>query len=395
MALLDYFGEDSGTLTDGQRKISAVAATTVGREVPQWVKKMSINVSADIAPICAMLNRKKGGVKTIPNYRYNHLEDDFPNRWVEIDSFTTDGDGTSFVLTTGQGVRIQAGSMLHVPRTGEALRVASVSTDTMVVTRGFGSSTAVTLLTSEDIEIGASVYAEGTGAPDSKTWEPTILTNYMQTTKEAVELSGRLLNMQLIDGGELEKQLKKAQQAIRHGQETSLLHGARNTSDPTATGGLDYYLSTNLTNAGGALTEATINTFAKSVLRRNKTAGNSLVLFAGELLLDAFDTHARDSIRYRPDDKILGVSVKRLRNSHGEIGIVPHGLLTVNPTMAGTGYLVNLDKIKMVEFKGRGFNYKPNVETPGTDGRKDQFVADWGVWLATEKSHGKIYGVTG
>jgi hypothetical protein len=389
------FGEDAGTLTDGQRKLTNIASTTVGRQVPQWIRNMAINVSEDVAPLDVMLSRLKKP-KIVRNPLYNHLETDILQRWVEEGGTTTDsGSDTSFSLTTGHGGRLRVRDLIHVPRTGEVMQVTAISTDDITVTRGFGSSSASAVAQGEDMEIMAMADTEGNTAPDGISSEPSIKQNYTQTAKVSIELSGRALAVEAVGGPELARLLKDASRKLKIQTETALMHGARNTSDPTATGGLDYYITTNTTNAGGALTEATLNSFLKTGFRRNQGNSGNMVFLVGELIIDAIDSHARDNIRYRPDDKVLGIAVGRIKNAHGNVALVKHGLLTVNSDLSGRGYLLNLDLINKVELANRGFNYKPNVETPGTDGRKDYFLSDFGLWLASEKNHSIMSGVTG
>lgn len=399
MALNAYYpGTDAGTITTGQRKLSDLGASTAGRDVPQWVKDTIINVSENVAPFTAMLDRM-GTAKKFYNPAYNHLEgDDLPNV-VEIATFVTDGDGTGINLDTGQAKNIKAGQTLYVPRTGEVLFVSSVdSTTALTVTRGFGSSSPTTLVAGEDLYIGAMADTEGNTAPAAISSEPTIKTNYLQTTKKSIELSGRLLasgSAGVQGGAELARLQGDAIKAMRKEIEVSLFHGARYASNPTATGGIDYYLSSLVTNIGGVLTEAATNTFIKTAYRRNQDDRSGVVLFAGELVMDAFDGFGRDNIRYSVGDKVAGVAIGRYITSHGELAIKAHPMLAINTDTAGRAYFLNMKKIAKAEYANRGFIHKPNVEAVSTDGRKDYWLSDFGLWLAAEKCHGTFYGVTG
>jgi len=399
MALNAYYpGTDAGTIVGTQRKLAHIGTTTVGRDVPQWVKDTIINVSEGVAPFTAMLDRM-GTAKKFYNPAYNHLQGDNLPNVVEIASFDTDGDGTGINLDTAQATNIKAGQTLYNTRTGEVYYVDSVdSTTALTVTRGFGSSTAVTAIVGDDLRVMAMADTEGNTAPTALSSEPTIYTNYLQTTKKSIELSGRLLaaGAQGIKGGaELARLQGDAIQAMRQEMEVSMFHGARYASDPTATGGLDYYISSLNTNIGGALTEAALNTFIKTAFRRNQNDRSGIVFWAGELVMDAFDGFGRDNVRYNQNDKIAGMAVGRYVTSHGELAIKAHPMLAINSDDAGRAYFLNMKKIAKAEYANRGFIHKPNVEAVSTDGRKDYWLSDFGLWLAAEKCHGKMYGVTG
>lgn len=391
------FGENAGTIVSGNRNVDSNTLTTVGRDVPQWLQTVVWNVSENTAPLTVMLERKKPARKVF-NRMYNHLEDDIMPQWVEVASFDTDGDGVGVNITAGQGIRLVEKQLLHNPRTGEVLRIdaSGISTDDLTLTRGFGSSNSATLLVGDELEILPLADVDNAASPAGKSMQPSIFQNYCQIAKATVDISGRDLVTKYINAEELAYNTKKQLETLQIQKEKAFLHGARNTADPTATGGLDYYITTNNTNIGGALTDATVMTELKKFHRRNAGEGSSnLVLFAGELVLDAFDTLGRAYMQTRPDDKVLGIAVTRLRSSHGELAIAKHGQLAVQSDVAGMAYLVNLDKIEMVQLADRGMKHMTNVGTPDVDGRKDYFLSDFGVALKTEKSHSRWTGVTG
>jgi len=390
------FGEDAGTVISGNRDVDDNTLTTVGRDVPQWLQTVVWNASENVAPLTVMLERKRPARK-VYNRLYNHLEDDIMQQWVEVISFDTDGDGTGVTLGTAEASLLVAGQTLYNPRTFEVLKVDSVdSTTDVTLTRGFGSSDATTLVAADELYIMPMADTDNNTAPAAKSIEPAIYQNYCQIAKASVDISGRDLETKYVNGEELAYHTKKQLENFQLQKERAFLFGARNTSSPTATGGLKYYISTNLTNIGGSLTDATVNTELKKFHRRNQGQSSSnLVMFAGELCLDAFDSLGRAYMTTRPDDKVLGIAINRLRSSHGELAVAKHGQLAVQSDVAGYAFLVNLDKIEMVQFGSRGMKHFEHIETPGTDGRKDYFLSDFGVALKTEKSHSMLYGVTG
>ena len=384
-------GEGAGTLTSGQRVLTSTAAA---RRVPQWITEVFQNESEGVAPFLVMSMRLKGP-KIVKQASYTHMETDMLPHWVEILSFSTDGDGTGVVLASGHGDRLRVRDTLYT-KDREVLLVTAIVTDTLTVTRGLGNSSATTLVVGDDLEIGSSAFAEGASSPAAMSQEPTIVTNYCQTSRQAFDVTGRVMNSENYgDKQEWARLMKDAGQKLNMQKETALLHGFATTTDATTTAGYDELITTNVTAAGGTLTESTLNTFLKTCYRRNQAGSKNLIFFTGELLRDAMDGFGRDNIRYEPTDKVLGIAVGRIQNSHGNIPIVNHGLLTVQSGRAGLGYFINLDKSAVVEFAGRGMLHRDNIHTPDVDGRKDELLTDFGLWLANQKSHGRITGVTG
>lgn len=387
------FGEDAGTIVSGQRATSDVGQSTVGRNVPQWFKTAAFNVSENTAPLTVLLDRLKKP-RIVRGVSYNHLEDDnFPG-WVEIDSFTTDGDGVSLVLASNHGKRLTVNDTIYVPRTDEVLLVSAIATDTITVTRGLGSSSATTLVTGEDMAVMAKADSEGNTAPGATSNEPTIKTNYCQIEKLSWELTGRLIESELTGGDEWNRLAMQKAKQLQERKERAFLWGARTTSGTTTTGGLKYYVTTNVDDAAGALTEATLNTSIKKFMRRNMGQSN-LVVLAGELTLEALNRFGREAIVYKPEDKVLGIKATTYRTAFGDLSFIAHGQLVVNSDLAGQNYFLNLDKINAVEFGGRGYRTNNDVEAVGTDGKKSYLLSDFGFHLAAEKSQLILEGVTG
>lgn len=398
MALDDLLiGENVGTITDGQRTTSDLGATTTGRDTMQWIQEQIVMVSKDSSPMDSMFtNRaKSGGVKKVKNAKYTHLENDELTRWVEVDSINGNGDGLTIDVTTGQGDSLQAGDSLYNPDGGEVMLISGVATDVLTISRGQGNSTASTLVDGDNLLVGPSIHEEGTGQVGGKSSEPDIKTNYCQTSKVAIEISGRLLETEITGGKELARIMRDAGSALMNRRETAYFFGALSASNPTSTGGMQSYLSTNVTNVGGVLTEAVLNTQIKTIMTKNQGKQSSMVNFTGDLIRDAIDGFARDSIRYTPKDEVYGVAVGRIRNSHGELAMVSHSLLKIDPNVAGRMYSVNMDLLKRVEFANRGWVLQKNIQTPGVDGLKHGWLTDFGFWMASEKQHGLLYGVTG
>lgn len=390
-AFADYIGEDNNAVTDGQRGLSAVQSD---RNKPQWIDKL-LEINKDIAPLSVLLD-KTGRVKEFGQAAYKHLEGDTHYLQVEVNGSQTSGD-TTVELTTGHGARVSVGDILYNVNTEESLRVTAISTDDLTVTRGFGSSTAQAIDDNQQLLVLSQADTDGNTPPASKTIEPAIKTNYLQISKQTVELTGRACkqdNFGIAD--ELAYQLKGASEALMIKRERTMLFGALNSSSPHATGGVDYWVTSNVTNAGGALDESTWNTFLKSFFRRNRGASN-LIFYASENAMEAIHGFGRDLLRYDPKDKTLGIAVTNYQSPFGNIKIAEHGQLSslVSDELAKKSYAFNLDLIKKAQWKGRGMHLMKDIETPGTDGKKHSFLVDWGLWLAKEKSHAILKGVTG
>ncbi len=396
---MGVLGALAGTITQGQRKSSDIASA---RKVVAMDPKI-INISADVAPLQVLI-KKLGNVKTWGRADYTHMEDDMLPTVVTTSTSYLSTD-TTITVTSTHAARLTVGTILKSLRTTELLRVTGVNTgtDAITVTRGAAATTAAALNSAEELQILGFSDTEGNTSPESVTSEPTIKTNYMQCMRTAVEMSGRDLNSENYGEDEWARAWKLAAEAHALKYEKSYLfnNGVQSTN-PTITGGVEYFVTTNVTNVAGALTEPVlIDSFMRPLFRRNYSQ-SSVFVMAGELFCRALDGFGRDQIRYDPADTVAGIAIGRYRSSFGEIKIIRHGLMTdgsaVTPANTGwQGYAMGLNMSRVGEriYKGRGNMKRENIQTPDKDGKKSEILSDKGFWIASELQHCIFKGITG
>ncbi len=396
MAFSTLLGESAGTITGGQRAFSAIGSA---RLKPQVIEKL-IYTNANTAPVTALIE-KLGKKKTVGQPTFYHFETDRLPRVVEVDGNQNDSE-TSIEVTAGHGKRCVVGTILLNTRTDEMLRVTSISTDTLTVaTRPFAGTTAAAMLDNDELAILGTAAADGATSVASITSEPTQVTNACQIFRRAFEMTGRDISADTFTDDEKVRIMRDAHDAVQMDMEQAYLFSTGiATSDPTATAGFVKWATTNVTNMGGvALDEQSWNTFLKSVLIRNYGSRKNMVLFAGDNVCEALDSFARDVIRYKSDDEMLGIAIGEARSSFGTVKVVRHGLLSDTlGSQAGLGrwggraFLINFDYFGKAVYKNRGLNLYSNIETPGTDGKKWEYLGDEGLWMAAEEVHGHLKG---
>ncbi len=395
----EVLGSLAGTIVKGQRKTSDIASA---RKVPQFTGK-TVNVNMNVAPIYA-LTRKLGNSRTVAGSSYFHLQTDYLPTVVTVNGALNDS-ATTLVVATDHAKRINPRTTLKVLRTGEILLVTAVASGTScTIERAYGGTTAYAILDTEEINILSFADSEGNTAPDAISSEPTPKTNYTQTYRQAIEWSGRDMASAVYGEAEQARTEKDAQESLMVQIEKSWLF-QNGIQANTMTGGIEYWLSSNVTNVGGLMTETAFNNWLRGTLRRNAGVKSaSLCFFAGELVRKAMTGWAFDRLRYMQDDDVHGIYCSEYTAETGQrIKIVPHALMSptgssntaANLGWSGYGMLLNMDNIGRAEFKGRGWRKRTDIEAPGTDGKKSEYITDEGLDLMNEASHGILKGVTG
>src|SRR4051794_30478524 len=133
-------------------------------------------------PLTALLNRI--GSERAISPKFQALEDELAARFDAVNGTT--GTGTSVVVDNGGYFNVE--DLVLVTRTGEMMRVTAISTNTLTVTRGVGSST-VALANDDELYILSSAAMEGDVSKQARSETPTVVTNYTQIFRDPFDES--------------------------------------------------------------------------------------------------------------------------------------------------------------------------------------------------------------
>jgi hypothetical protein len=291
--------------------------------------------------------------------------------------------------------------MILAEATGEVLLVQAVNsgTNTLTVARGIGATTAAVGSVADDAylqQIGAAS-GEGAAAPDAGASAPTKHTNYMQTFRESVELSGRLASEDARFGDTAAEQRQWKFQELLRDIESAIVHGVANDSAVDANGkrvftmgGLLAAITTNVDNVGGTMTLARWNQFLEVAFAYGM---NDKILAAGPTLLTALHTLYGAQVRSSPNEPV-GLTMQVAETPYGRLRFMPHrGLLG---SFAGYGIVVDPSDAQVVFKTGERGEPHMKVNSPGTeDAVKEEWMGELTLKWGSESSHAVIQGVTG
>lgn len=284
-------------------------------------------------------------------------------------------------------------------RTGEVIRVASVSSNTVTAVRGIGNSgTGVAILDADEwLKVGAA-QEEGDTARPARSGNPSQVTNYAQITRNSVSETETMRNTDTYLANDWDR--VKGKKFIEHQKdiEASVLFGKPNkdttgTHPRRTTGGALYYITTNVTAAGGTLSESAFYTWARSAFRYGS---KTKLLLASRLLVDVLNGYARGKVQV-PDQGInsYGVRIFKLISPHGDINMVVHDMLSDSTTLNGYGILLDVANLKFRPLQNRDTNWYPDRQQPDADLQLGEWITEAGVQFANEKTDALLTGVTG
>lgn len=312
---------------------------------------------------------------------------------------TTTGTGTA--IKVDNPTYFQEHDIWRVTRTGENIRVQEVNTATSTITVVRGASPVAVANNDELIRIGVAM-EEGSRSKPARSEDPTKYSNYVQIFEEDVHATETWLRSSTYTPNDWRAKVEQAGVEFKKDQELTYFLGkprevTTGEHPRTETGGCLNYIVTNVTDAGGALTEAEFFGMFGSAFRYGS---DTKVAFASRLVVEVLNTFPRGKLDLvqADNDTTYGLKVMRYQHPHGTMSIVTHNLL--EGAVLG-GYLVlldmsNLKRRYMASAEGGSGlpAFKDNIQAPDEKGRKAQWAATLGLQFGQEKTHALLKGVT-
>jgi hypothetical protein len=158
------------------------------------------------------------------------------------------------------------------------------------------------------------------------------------------------------------------------------------------TAGVLSQITTNVTDAGGNINYQTWVDFAKDVFRYGEA--NTRLLLSSAELVTALDLMAHNTYFTMQGETVHGVAVKRIMTSHGDFLVVRHKQFN-EMGLAGYGIALDMSDVKYRFLQGRDTKFEADIQLPGDDVFKDQYMTECGLEFPLEQRSGVIKGITG
>ncbi len=293
------------------------------------------------------------------------------------------------------------GDIVKVARTSENVLVTAITdTDTIAVTRAYGTTAAAAINAGDALFIVGNVNEENGVARNANATRTTSTTNFTQIFKTTIALSNTEKAANLYGGRDLPYQRAKKgtehaldiERAFWFSQKKSDTSGTQG-HPRRATGGIQEFIEAGnsfVQNQGGALTAPDMNSF----LREGFTYGNSTkMLFAGGLVLQAINEIARGQVLTKTGDTTYGVRISEWQTPFGIVNIVHNPLFQSD--YAGYAFLLDMECFRYRFMEGRDTTLQTNIQAPDVDGEVDQYLSEVGLERKQAPRHAILKGVTG
>ena len=102
-----------------------------------------------------------------------------------------------------------------------------------------------------------------------------------------------------------------------------------------------------------------------------------------------------------PKDKTYGVAITQYVSPHGTVNLIKDvalehaGVISNTSYYGGYAYAIELEDCVYRYLQNRDVQMETDIQAPGDDSYKDQYICEVGMEFHNEKKHGCLTGVTG
>lgn len=313
---------------------------------------------------------------------------------------------SALTVTTGHGNTLfRPGAVVRNMESGEGYLVTSTSANSIGITRTWGGTAAASATSVAQLLIVGNAAAQGASSGASHIAQKVRAFNYVQDQRNPIWFSDFETAIDLYGGREPGEEL--VQKGIEHGRdiETALFFGALDFNASASPGpmgscgGLIEYITTNITNASGALTPAELDTFLEGPFgygSKNKVifASPRVATTLSQMLRDkwsATDAQATGKWGVHTDGLIsstygwgIPIFVKRDWSDFDKTG-----------TNYGTyAFLVDMDYVRLRTLRGLNTHVRKNIQEPSSTAVVHEYRTCFSLEVGQESVHGILKGVT-
>ena len=331
--------------------------------------------------------------RNVTNSTYKWMTDELNPKFDQL-AEALDSSETGVDVDTGSYFRVN--DLVKVVETGEVMLVTSISTNTLTVVRGSGSTAGTAAADNGQLLILGPAYAEGDTLEAARSTTEVEVTNYTQIFRHPFHLTGTEAKTGLYSGDEVTKQ--RGKKLLEHVRDINLTaYWGEKSSDiagPTgiyrSTGGLYEFIPTANRDSVAVLTEAEFNDGLRSAFRYGS---DTKVLFCSRKFAGIINEYMSNVQRVEPGDSKYGVKMMNYTSPHGELKVV------TDIAIEGTeydkyGFVVDIADCGQVCFQGRDTQLLLDRQATDEDGVKEEYLTETGFEWGNGSNHYVFNAVT-
>lgn len=389
----------AGTVASGMISTEEVLPDERVVDMDEKIRRLT----TDDAQFTTMTDRASN--RTAVREKINWLEEeDFP-RLVTGDAQTA--AATALNLSAGQGKLVQPNDLLRNMRTGEAMRILTVTTDALTIARNVIGGTGIATNAGDTYLVVADAQPQGSDFPTMRYLARVLGYNYTQTTRTPWTFNGTTTSIELYGGREPAKEAVRKAREHKRKWEAIGFFGARSfvaspaaptNGEPQGTaGGALEFISTYKKDCTAGFSGLIFDNWIMPILANGDPS--SKVLFASPILAANFSSWVRAGMgsQWQPTpENVWGVKVDAFIS--GAYGyripvVVKKEWASFTGGYDKIGFLLDLSLIQQCPLRDRDTKLLTEQQPKGRDAYYAEYMREATWEFAHERAHGYLYNV--
>lgn len=316
------------------------------------------------------------------------------------------GEYDATILRPGDVLQVEPATQpaVYDGTTVEMVVVDSVTSATQFeVVRGFAGTTAATINDDAWFTKVGTAFAEGTGAPDTGSGNPTKFYNLTQIFKKAFDETGTAGETNTRTGNSWNND--KMRNAFQHSAsiEQAFFWGIRSEATDATNGkpirtmaGLASLITSHRSIlAGGTATLDSLIDATNPVFNyEDNGAGSERIAYCGNGFLNYLNKKVAEesSVRMNYDGvlNMWGQTLQKYTTPQGTIAFRSHPLFNVHPEYTYSAFVLNPKGLVYRPLRNRDTKFKDNIQANDEDTRKAQWLTECSLEIHFERSFAYI-----
>lgn len=362
----------------------------------------------DVSPAIIQLEPDAGPLTTILMKLKSKKTDDFKFEWFEdqllprFDVLTAALTAVAVTMKVANYAYFRKGDLVQINHNEVVLVTATPTTEDVAIKRAFGevAGTAVDVA-GNSLQIVSNCFEDGSALSDILSTVRVAQYNYTQIMRNAFGFTMRNQKTASFGGKDIEIEQGKQLLEQKKNIEFALILGQRHidatgTHNKSTTRGIQKWITSNVKDMGGEMTEDELEDFLRICFRYGS---KKKLAIASPKSIQVINGFGREKLQTRSDESTYGITMTQYKNAGKQIELIEHQQmnnddLTDLTGLAGSGMILDIGDLSIRYMEGMMTFLQENVQTPGALERRDEYVSDIGLQLAQEKKHGFWFGVT-
>lgn len=363
-----------------------------------------------MAPLTALLSKMKNESTDDPEFAWYEEELNALRLTVNFPAGYSTTD-TSIAVTSNvtDATDVVPGDVFLVEKAltsaynNEVIVASSVTNSTTIVfVRAQAGSSAAPIANGTFLTKIGNTFAEGSGAPNASTRNPTKMYNLCQIFKTTYDITETAKRTKTRTGDPVKNDKKRKMFDHSTAMELAFLFGKRyegtgaNGKPLRFTGGLLWFLSQYASSMITAFTttptETTFTDAVYKVFDYDSGAGDERIVFAGNGALNSLNklaaTQSRTRINFDGIIDVYGMKLQRWVFPQGTILIKSHPLFNVHSRFTNDMCILDPSALKYRYI--RDTTFKDNIQANDADETKGQWLSECGLEVEHAKTMGWI-----